>query len=59
MTQKLELMRQPDCIAVALVDRAMSQQTNKNATQYIGHYIVVSGIRGDSLLQITKVYYVT
>lgn len=52
LTKVLELIRRPDCIAIALVDHATLLQRN-HVTQYSGHFIVLSGIRDkDGLLQI-------
>ena len=52
LAQVLELIRRPDCIAIALVDHATLLQRTY-ITHYSGHFIVLSGIRDtDGLLQI-------
>ena len=52
LMQVLELVRRPDCIAIALVDHATLLQ-RMHITQYSGHFIVLSGIRNeDGLLQV-------
>ena len=52
MTQVLELVRRPDCIAIALVDHAILLQRS-HRTPYSGHFIVLSGVRcTDGQLQI-------
>lgn len=52
VTQVLELVRRPDCIAIALVDHAILLQRN-HGTQYSGHFIVLSGVRcTDGQLQV-------
>ena len=51
LNQVMELVRRPDCIAIALVDHAILQQKKNATTPYTGHYIVVYGVvHGDSLL---------
>ncbi len=52
VTQVLELVRRPDCIAIALVDHAILLQRS-HGSQYAGHFIVLSGVRcSDGQLQV-------
>lgn len=52
VTQVLELVRRPDCIAIALVDHAILLQKS-HRTPYSGHFIILSDVRRtDGQLQV-------
>jgi Guanylylate cyclase len=52
LSHVLEMLRRPNCIAIALIDNAILMSKG-HGTQFSGHYIVLSGIReSDGALQI-------